>query len=293
MQSSSPTYNYPATPSGTRNPLQYRPLNSSPLVTSPGSPKMSSPVAAAQARRKSQYKARVPSTPTSTRNPARRLFSAGDSGMTYSVGSVEGDPQKVFLRNRFKARCFERAVKARDKAIRGKRSASMIEPSSDDYQMDDEEEEGDEDIMQDELFRRIMANTNRKQSYSFKVSYAQEVGSSFDPDIEDVNSWEQELAASNFADYHGASMPIASTSASAPPSELHWLEEEEPEELTPVDLDDEELEAYAEECAQRAALADFEDIPADELFYWNEEEELGTPTLTPTAGQHDDIMDMS
>ena len=44
------------------------------------------------------------------------------------------------------------------------------------------------------------------------------------------------------------------------------------EELTPVDLDDEELAAYAEECA---ALADFDDIPEEELFNWSDFEEPG------------------
>ena len=42
------------------------------------------------------------------------------------------------------------------------------------------------------------------------------------------------------------------------------------EELTPIDLDDEELAAYAEECA---AMADFDDIPEEELFSWSDLEE--------------------
>ena len=45
---------------------------------------------------------------------------------------------------------------------------------------------------------------------------------------------------------------------------------QEGEELTPIDLDDEELAAYAEECA---ALADFDDIPEEELFSWSDFEE--------------------
>jgi hypothetical protein len=45
------------------------------------------------------------------------------------------------------------------------------------------------------------------------------------------------------------------------------------EELSPVDLDDEELAAYAEECAQRAVMADFDDIPEEELFSWSDFEE--------------------
>jgi hypothetical protein len=58
----------------------------------------------------------------------------------------------VSLRNRFKARCFERAAKAREKAIKGKRYANQSS-GSDDFTMDydDDEDEDDEDIMQDEV----------------------------------------------------------------------------------------------------------------------------------------------
>ncbi len=45
-------------------------------------------------------------------------------------------------------------------------------------------------------------------------------------------------------------------------------EEEFPDDFG--DLDDEEILAYAEECTQRAALADFEDIPLEDLFSWSD-----------------------
>jgi hypothetical protein len=71
------------------------------------------------------------------------------------------------------------------------------------------------------------------------------------------------------------------------PSTWAWLEEPEVEDLTPADLADEEIEAYAEECAQRAALAEFEDIPEEELFNWSPDEfDVPQPTLH-------DHMDMS
>lgn len=38
-----------------------------------------------------------------------------------------------------------------------------------------------------------MENINRKDRHSYRVSYAQEVGSSFDPDMEDIDRWEEEL----------------------------------------------------------------------------------------------------
>ena len=49
------------------------------------------------------------------------------------------------------------------------------------------------------------------------------------------------------------------------------------ENITPVDLDDEEIWFYAEECAKRAVLADFEDIPAEELFSFSDVEEVEGP----------------
>ena len=38
-----------------------------------------------------------------------------------------------------------------------------------------------------------MASVNRKTQYSYRLSYAQDVGSSFDPDMEDVAEWESDL----------------------------------------------------------------------------------------------------
>ena len=38
-----------------------------------------------------------------------------------------------------------------------------------------------------------MQNVKRKTYHSYRLSYAHEVGSSFDPDMEDVGGWEHEL----------------------------------------------------------------------------------------------------
>lgn len=40
--------------------------------------------------------------------------------------------------------------------------------------------------------------------------------------------------------------------------------------LSPADLEDEELQAYADECAQQAALDEFADIPEEELFHFSD-----------------------
>lgn len=82
---------------------------------------------------------------SNSRRSSGRLFTDGNT-----IANPAGpDSQKSFLRDRFKARCFERAAKARQNAIKGKRHAN--EPSSDDYNMDYDEEDDDEDIMQDEV----------------------------------------------------------------------------------------------------------------------------------------------
>jgi len=187
MQSLSPTpLNHPSTPASHRRypslSIQtYQPIHSSPLAESP----RSSPVISAQ-RRRSSYKA--PFAPIS-------LLNAKSNDL---AGTTE-DPQKAFLRERFKARCFERARKDRERTRRrvsDSRSSdgSFSGGSSDgDAEMDSEGEEEDEDVMQDELFRRIMVNTSRKQKHSYRLSYAYEVGSSIDPDMEDVGRWEDEL----------------------------------------------------------------------------------------------------
>ena len=38
-----------------------------------------------------------------------------------------------------------------------------------------------------------MDNAKRKKRHVYRLSYAYEVGSSFDPDMEDVGQWENEL----------------------------------------------------------------------------------------------------
>ncbi|KAL4259621.1 hypothetical protein AB1N83_008218 [Pleurotus pulmonarius] len=253
---------FPSTPSPQRiyswkNPADstHRPIRPSPLA-SPSSP-TSSPVSAAQSRRRSQYKAKSPATPlaSSSRHhgvvrsaslSGGSVFGSGGSGGGSTSPLVE-DAHRDLIRERFKARCLQRAKEARNRAIKQKRydyNSSDGMAGSDDTVMDEDEGEGedDEDILQDELFRRIMNNAARKFQHSYRVSYAQDVGSSFDPDMEDIAAWEQEL--------HEQLLDFPA--------------------LSPNDLLDEEISAYAEE---QAALADFQDLDIDELLAWSDAEE--------------------
>jgi hypothetical protein len=72
-------------------------------------------------------------------------------------------------------------------------------------------------------------------------------------------------------------------SNSADPGSLSMASDEHAE-VTPFDLDDAELEAYAEEYARSVAFAEFEDLPAEELFGWSDVEEV--------ENSHDDADDM-
>lgn len=274
----------PSTPLAPRNRLTYKPLNSSPLACSSDYSK-SSPVVTAQARRRSQYKALTPNTPSRTFSNSR-----GSSGRLFTDGNIENDSQKVFLRDRFKARCFERAAKARAKAIKGKRYANH--PSSDDFSMDysgedDNDDDEDEDIMQDEVcfgvFGYHILVVQPFFSSFFEESWPMLLGRSttltgylmlkksvllltqtWKTSVPGNENWRVCIMLPVIALFH-LNIYAPGTSGSKQPGTE--------EELTPIDLDDEELAAYAEECAQRAALADFEDIPEEELFSWSDFEE--------------------
>ena len=161
--SSSPLY-FPQTPSAAKFPFHYKPLNSSPLLESPGK---SSPAAAAQARRKSQYKSHVPSTPlflrnsSSSRTLTQRSISNGSISPSCLLNSSEHDPQKELARDRV-ARYLEHAGKARQKAVRGRRSLGVHLPTRDEFAMDQDADEDDEDIMQDEVcFHLVTQDMNR------------------------------------------------------------------------------------------------------------------------------------
>ncbi|CAL1709138.1 unnamed protein product [Somion occarium] len=252
----------PKTPSRPRNyhSLAREPLNSSPLASSPGS----SPVSAAQARRRSQYKTHAINTPSSSRSrqPSRHNTSAYHIGSSPRAQSAAECPvpadeaRRALLRERFRNQCFERAQKARERKIASKRRMSS-DFSSDgaDEDMDFEGSEDEDTILNDELFSRIMSSTKRKRLHQFRVSYAQDVGSSFDPDLDNITEWENDLR-----------------------------EEPEPS-LVPDDLEAEELAAYAQEYE-----LGLDDLSYDEIFGVSDledadEEAVSRPPPSATKGK--------
>jgi len=106
-------------------------------------------------------------------------------------------------------------------------SSHMLSSDGFDYNEDaemeeDEGQDAEDDVLNDELFRRIMASARQKQQHNFRLSYQLEVGSSADPDMEDISRWEYELQVS-------------------PEKTLPDLAQDVPEEF-----DDEVLAQYAE-----------------------------------------------
>ncbi|KAJ7053355.1 hypothetical protein C8F01DRAFT_1064876 [Mycena amicta] len=201
----------------------------------------SSPTVAVQARRRAQYKS-SPNVPTRTpRMPPlllgfpRRPSGGVDLGPGAELGDDGDASQAAFLRTRLKKRCFERAAKARERAVNGKRTSM---PSSDGFDVDEDMDDEEEDPLLDDLFLRIMRNQSRKMRRTYLHAYDREIGSS-DPALEDPQEWEDELGNTY------AHPPSTSTSA-AP-------------------LDDTEERALQEYLAEEA-LAEFADIPPEELF---------------------------
>ncbi|SJL04834.1 uncharacterized protein ARMOST_08205 [Armillaria ostoyae] len=158
-----------------------------------------------------------------------------------TVASTPGQPQKDSLRQRFHTRCFQRAAKARESAVKRKRYAGSKDVFDD--AMDDDKEETEDEVLKDEFFQRIVEHATRRTQHAYKLSYADEVGSSLDPDMEDLGAWKAELQ-----EPEAQSLP-------------RW------DELTPEEREIAELQAYADECVRQTALTDFEDVPEE---FWDD-----------------------
>ena len=134
----------------------FQPLHSSPLNDS--SPSFT--------RRRLQYKSQISHSSTlPSPLTSRRTRSTPSNGTSTPHGLSRHDtrhhfphpedPQKQFLRERMRARCFERVQEARARAVKQRRYTGYSDRSSDGFDMDedndDEGEEKDDDIMSEEV----------------------------------------------------------------------------------------------------------------------------------------------
>ncbi|KZT10330.1 uncharacterized protein LAESUDRAFT_734818 [Laetiporus sulphureus 93-53] len=234
-------------------PVAHQPLNSSPLASSIPSSPTSSPGAEAYARRRAQYKAHRSSSPTPERTKRSQkqqrrvtLPSSFPVSLTDTATPTEEAPRTTFLRERFRARCLERAQRDRERKIRRRRGQDSSD--GDDELMDGGDEEEEEEFMNDELFHRLVSSSKRKQQHQYRLSYAYDVGSSFDPDMENGAEWEHELDEREAEQAQGA----------------HIVR------TTPADLDEEELVEYAEYYELH-----LEDLRPEDLFSVSDVEDYG------------------
>ncbi|KZT51196.1 hypothetical protein CALCODRAFT_488102 [Calocera cornea HHB12733] len=160
-----------------------RALASSPLTSSPLAPPRSSPL-----DRLSVFKTSLHGRPRA-RQPLRRLSDNIDMGNNPPFDPFrkprEDEPAKMLWRERLEQRCRDRAVEKRRKSQDTRRG---LDGAGD---QDMEDEEGDD--LDDELIRRAIVADARRVQRNQEVAYARDVGSSIDPDMEDVDALEREL----------------------------------------------------------------------------------------------------
>lgn len=124
-----------------------------------------------------------------------------------------------------------------------------------------------------QFYARIVREAERKRDYSYRVSFQQDVGSSFDPALEDPAEWEHDLrGTSSFSavDVLTLTCLLAGTSSDSPrpPSEF---DEDEADELA----------ALAEDEAYWEALGNTDNLDDPAL------------DIPPEAERMDEDMDMS
>ncbi|KIO31926.1 hypothetical protein M407DRAFT_122155 [Tulasnella calospora MUT 4182] len=160
----------PCAPSSPLNPYTARKGRSSRSSLS------SSGSATLPSNRKAQYKARRPA---------------------YSLAPAPEPPVNGFLRDKIMAKCAERVAKDREKAKKREKrkyASSSSEAGSSDVEMssDGEDEDDAKDEVDDSLYLRLMADQNRRDRHNQMYLFERQVGSSFDPDIEDLAEWEED-----------------------------------------------------------------------------------------------------
>ena len=176
-------FSTPSTPSSrlhhSDHSSPYYPVYSSPLASSEagGSSPPQSPTYVA--RRRSQFKSRGEfPIPTTDRRQSSRRVTTGTIPFSLTrreqQGSAEEPTRTTILRERFKARCIEKANQDRERKIKGKRRAVELSSDGFDELMDCEEDEDDDAFMNDPvrrhhsnaILRLILGRINSSSSVS-------------------------------------------------------------------------------------------------------------------------------
>ncbi|KZO98701.1 hypothetical protein CALVIDRAFT_535302 [Calocera viscosa TUFC12733] len=188
-----------------------RTLASSPLTSSPLAPPRSSPLDRLSVFKTSLHGRSRP------RQPLRRLSDNIDMGNNQTFDPFrkprEDEPVKMLWRERLEQRCRDRVVEKRRKSQDRKRG---LEGAADE-EMDDEQA----DDMDDELIRRAIVADARRIQRNQEIAYARDVGSSIDPDMEDVGALERELFEDGEEADTEPSPPLSALDDDIDPGELY------------------------------------------------------------------------
>ncbi|KAG9005306.1 hypothetical protein FRB93_009860 [Tulasnella sp. JGI-2019a] len=195
-----------------RTPLQPRLLNhhhqsqpqstggpfSSPLASGSSSPSCapSSPLNPYSHSSAKNYYSLVPKG-DQNRRASYKTRRSGYSLTAVTNTASDEVPRKALLRDRMKVKCAARIEQDRTKSQKKKKTKGLFDQSSSDGgeldMMDDDDER--EDSMDDPLFLRFMAADIRREKHREEYNFQRLVGSSFDPEREDVAEWENHLRA--------------------------------------------------------------------------------------------------
>ncbi|KZV68368.1 hypothetical protein PENSPDRAFT_666479 [Peniophora sp. CONT] len=174
---------------------------------------MSSPTSSsafrAPARRIGQYKATTTPLLSSSNRKKSLAYSKKPVASTFQwdgsfMHGTETEPpmelpQNNILRERTKQKHLERAQREREAKVRSGRKSAHYSSAGEDCEMD-MDDEGEDDFINDEFYARIVLEAERKRDDSYRMSFQKDVGSSFDPALEDPVEWEQNLRAGTYAD---------------------------------------------------------------------------------------------
>jgi len=126
----------------------------------------------------------------------------------------EDEPAKILWRERLEQRCRNRVAKERRHARERGRG---LDGAGD----EDMEEEG-RDFEDDELIRRAVISEARRLERIQELAYARDVGSSIDPDMEDVDALEREIVGAAQEEDQEVSPPLSALDdIEADPAELY------------------------------------------------------------------------
>lgn len=165
----------PSTPPSHRtfSAFAHTPSRSSPLTVPADSSPVLSPTPKAHGGRRSQYKSTFQTSPTNDRKrSSTRRVTSNPAPIPDLFGNTEETTGKKLLRDRFRARCLERALKERERKIAGKRRLSDWSSDGPDEMMDfDDDEDEDESMLNDPVRITIYHDDSMVIQLSIRSSF--------------------------------------------------------------------------------------------------------------------------